>query len=78
MLFKNNVLVTPLQASNEHVVDLVALVAAEMPARIAVTDKDNAKNRTDADKAVKASQKGNETMKWLPSCLASSWRRCAS
>jgi hypothetical protein len=35
-------------------------------ARIAVRKRSNAKNRTNAKKALKASQKGNGTMKWLP------------
>jgi hypothetical protein len=35
-----------------------------MAARLAATKK--SKNRRDADKALKASQKGNVTMKWLP------------
>jgi hypothetical protein len=44
--------------------DLVAQVAAEVAARLAFTKK--IKNRSEAAKALKGSQKGNMTMKWLP------------
>jgi hypothetical protein len=46
------------------VADLVAQVAAEVAARLASTKK--SKNRSDATKALKASQKVTATMKWLP------------
>jgi hypothetical protein len=43
---------------------LVAMVAAEVVAMIAATRKTKAKYRTEAEKAMKAAQKG--TMKCLP------------
>jgi hypothetical protein len=48
------------------VVDLVAQVATEVAARMVVTKRSKAKNRTDTEKALKASQKGNGSIKWLP------------
>ncbi|KAM0879235.1 hypothetical protein ACQ4PT_034373 [Festuca glaucescens] len=63
-LFESKVAVTPLPAVNGPVADLVAQVAAEVAARLAATKK--SKNRSEADKALKASQKGTATMKWLP------------
>ncbi|KAK1670014.1 hypothetical protein QYE76_058173 [Lolium multiflorum] len=54
----------PLPAINGHVADLVAQVAAELAARLAITEKN--KNHREADMALKASQKGTGTMKWLP------------
>jgi hypothetical protein len=41
----------------------VAQVATEVVARLAATKK--SKNHMDADKALKASEKGNVTMKWF-------------
>jgi hypothetical protein len=43
--------------------DLVAQVAAEIVSRLSTTKK--YKNRREADRALKASQKGTDTMKWL-------------
>ncbi|KAK1685075.1 hypothetical protein QYE76_045923 [Lolium multiflorum] len=51
-------------AVNGHVADLVAQVAAEVAARLASTKK--SKKRSEAAKALKASHKGNVTMKWIP------------
>ena len=55
--------VTPVSSGPNVVSDIVAQVAAEVAARMAVTKRGKAKNRTDVEKALKASQKG--TMKWL-------------
>ncbi|KAK1683456.1 hypothetical protein QYE76_044304 [Lolium multiflorum] len=59
--YDTKVAVTPL-----HVSGLVALaqVAEEVAARLATTKKN--KNRREADRALKAGQKGTGTMKWLP------------
>jgi hypothetical protein len=46
------------------VADLVVRVAAEVAARMASTKK--SKDRSNAAKALKASQKATTTMKWLP------------
>jgi hypothetical protein len=48
------------------VADLVAQVAAEVAARMAVTNKGKVKMCTDAEKAMNTSQKGNATRKWIP------------
>ena len=56
--------VTLVPSGPNVVSDLVAQVASEVAARMAVTKRGKAKNRTDPEKALKAAQKG--TMKWLP------------
>jgi hypothetical protein len=63
-LVESKVAVTPVPTVNGPVADLVAQVPAELAARLASTKK--RKNISDADKALKASQKENGTMKWLP------------
>ncbi|KAK1698799.1 hypothetical protein QYE76_015496 [Lolium multiflorum] len=62
--FDSKVEVTPLSVVNGPMADLVARVAAEVAARFAATKKN--KNRREADRALKASQKGTGAMKWLP------------
>ena len=63
-IYDSKVAVTPLPSVNGPVADLVAQVAAEVAARLATTKKN--KNRREADRALKASQKGTGTMKWHP------------
>ena len=63
-IMESKLTVTPVPACSDPVSDLVAKVAAEVAARMAITRRGKSKNRTDAEKALKASQKG--AMKWLP------------
>jgi hypothetical protein len=59
-----------------HVHSLVAKVATEVVARMAITKKTKDKYHTYAEKAIKAAH--TETMKWLPFIASFVLRRCAS
>jgi hypothetical protein len=55
--------VTPFPIGKGPVADLVAQVAIEVAARMDVTNRGKAKNRTDTEKALVV-HKGTGTMKW--------------